>query len=152
MKVDVKKSCGHVEEEQLFGPGSERDRKLAWMEKTGLCRACYAVEQTAARETQNAAAATASTAAGLPTLTGTERQVPWATTIRQEWIGRSLERVPAEHPSREAVGQALIAAASSQPSAGWWIDHRDTLNRDLAAEYKSQMTILQQSGHPTQGE
>lgn len=37
MKYDVTYSCGHEGTVELFGPGKERDRKLAWIQGSALC-------------------------------------------------------------------------------------------------------------------
>lgn len=44
MKYNVKFSCGHVQEKELFGKSEEREKKLAYFEKYGLCHECY-IEQ-----------------------------------------------------------------------------------------------------------
>ena len=41
MKYDVKFSCGHEETIELFGKGTERERKIAYFEKYGVCSCCY---------------------------------------------------------------------------------------------------------------
>lgn len=41
MKYTVKMGCGHEDVVELFGPGAERERKIAWYESYGLCRECY---------------------------------------------------------------------------------------------------------------
>lgn len=41
MKYDVAFSCGHTETVQLFGKTSERERKIAWYERAGICSKCY---------------------------------------------------------------------------------------------------------------
>lgn len=41
MKYEVNFSCGHKEEIQLFGKVSERERKIAYFEKSGICSCCY---------------------------------------------------------------------------------------------------------------
>ena len=42
-KYTVTAGCGHTVEQQLYGPGRERTRRLEWMESTsGKCSACYA--------------------------------------------------------------------------------------------------------------
>lgn len=40
-KYDVKFSCGHTETIVLFGKMKDREKKIAWLEKTGLCKECY---------------------------------------------------------------------------------------------------------------
>ena len=41
MKYDVKFSCGHTEEMQLFGKMEDRERKIKYLGKNGLCSECY---------------------------------------------------------------------------------------------------------------
>lgn len=41
MKYNVKFSCGHVQEKELFGKSEEREKKIAYFEKYGLCHECY---------------------------------------------------------------------------------------------------------------
>lgn len=37
----VRFSCGHDGVVELFGPGKDRERKLAWYAESGLCPDCY---------------------------------------------------------------------------------------------------------------
>ena len=41
MKYDVIYSCGHEGTVELFGKGSERERKLYWYEHEAVCPECY---------------------------------------------------------------------------------------------------------------
>lgn len=43
-KYDITYSCGHKGEITLFGKTSERERKIAWYESTGLCPDCKKIE------------------------------------------------------------------------------------------------------------
>lgn len=40
-KYDVTFSCGHTERIVLFGKMKDREKKIAWFEKKGLCKECY---------------------------------------------------------------------------------------------------------------
>lgn len=51
MKYDVKFSCGHTEEIQLFGKTADRERKIAYYEQYGLCSCCYAAKKDAGKAT-----------------------------------------------------------------------------------------------------
>jgi len=42
---NVTYSCGHEGELQLYGPHKERERKLDYFRKHGLCKACWAAQQ-----------------------------------------------------------------------------------------------------------
>jgi len=52
-KYDVKFSCGHEDEVQLFGKVSERERKIAYFEKEGLCSNCYSEMKKIEMEVQH---------------------------------------------------------------------------------------------------
>lgn len=99
-----------------------------------LCPECYAKQQAVkraeAREAENKAAAETAGALGLPELSGTEKQVAWATSIRQRALDEAL-RAAAGGSTRDLndEGRALVAAAmATMPTdATWWIDHRDGL-------------------------
>lgn len=41
MKYDVTFSCGHTEEVQIYGKAEERERKIKYYGKSGLCSECY---------------------------------------------------------------------------------------------------------------
>ena len=41
MKYEVKFSCGHTHEIQIYGKNSEREKKIAYFEKYGVCPDCY---------------------------------------------------------------------------------------------------------------
>lgn len=95
-KVSIEHACGHTESHQLYGPGRDRERKAAWLETT-LCYACYKEQQQLEREQASAAAAEQAVDAGLPELTGTEKQVAWAERIRADWISQNgYRRSPLE--------------------------------------------------------
>lgn len=99
--------CGHSGERiQLYGKGDDRQRTLNRM-ANHLCPACRAAEaQTQAKD------------AGMPVLTGSEKQVGWASDIRAKAITDLRERVGGEQAER------IIAALIPHATAKWWIDNR----------------------------
>jgi hypothetical protein len=118
------------------------DRKAEWAESQGfICSDC----QDKQRQTENAKAAEQNQAAGLPELTGSDKQIAWAETIRAqklETIRQSLageldhmmidaywgsagwhqEPLPVDHPH----AYYAIDLLKQQTSASWWIDRRDS--------------------------
>lgn len=139
MKYSITHTCGHDEQVELFGKGTERQKKIAWMEQQD-CRACR-------NGATNAAATTSNAAAGLPTLTGSEKQISWAETVRAAqlaMVARELNNV-AEAMARQGktpeqiVGayapiDVMVVKVQAQTSAAWWIDHRsDSLQTLLKA-------------------
>jgi hypothetical protein len=84
----VNYSCGHAGIVNLFGKCTEREQKIAWYEKQGLCPECYAREKEAAREALRNAAKAQAQELKLPELEGTEKQVNWAIVIRAQMLSR----------------------------------------------------------------
>lgn len=92
-------TCGHKGERyQAYGHHDDRERQLA------------AIERQDCPECRKAAADKAATAAGLPLLSGSDKQVAWACEIRE----RALRLLPAER----------VAAIRTETSAKWWIENR----------------------------
>lgn len=114
-------------------------RKAEWAESQGfVCSDCQAKE----RALENAKAAEANQAKGLPALTGTEKQIAWAEKIRADKLA-IIEKAQ----SGELTGMMLdaywgsahnaialddehlpyaIAQLTDQCAASWFIDNRDT--------------------------
>lgn len=114
-----------------------------------LCPECYrkmmAKKREEERAEQNKAAAATAAALNLPALTGTEKQVAWATTIRQAALdGALLHAAGGTASNLNDKGRALIVAviAKMPAEAKWWIDNRDdaeiSVRRELlCANWKS---------------
>lgn len=127
-QYDIQYRCGHVICEQLYGKTSERQRRIEDAQYR-LCPDCYRAEQLAkATETNEAA--------GLPALTGTEKQITWAEQIRAKAMSQltELEAQAAKSNGTEAQKQQLADAAATlraKSSAAYWIDNRDRTARAL---------------------
>lgn len=128
----IARTCGHSTIEQLYGPGAERTRKAAWL-ATQPCREC-------ARQAATVAAVKAT--ADLPALTGSDKQVAWATTIRAKLVA-DLKTFRAEVDARAAkfpgpdadeflaVADKAIAAIESKTDARFWIDNRTSWGEEM---------------------
>lgn len=101
-KYTVNYKCGHEGTVQLYGKTSERERKLEWMSQTMLCADCYKAEQ----ERQNVQAGMDNIVAGLPMLTGSEKQIAWAESLRQ----KAYKLLTADKAAAELVSQAVTSA------------------------------------------
>ena len=135
MKYSVNHICGHTETHTLYGPGKERERKLSWMETTD-CSECYQAALKIQRDAENAKAAEINQANALPTLTGSEKQIAWAETIRAEKIAQLDELICAAN-TQIANGAAkaddpnvinFFAWAETlrnTTASSWWIDNRN---------------------------
>ncbi len=124
-KQTITQACGHRITHDLFGPNNDRDRKAAWL-KSVPCLAC---KRTAEQATA------APLVAGLPALTGSDKQVSWATSVRAQQltkiameIERAVANCDATDPAQAAAIariEAAVATIKQQSAAGWWIDRRD---------------------------
>jgi len=122
MEQRIIHACGHEQGHYLTGYDSEQERKAKWL-KTTTCRDCFVAEKRA----EEAAAATLSSAAishlHLPLLTGTDRQISWASTIRTKRLAALT------NPNSDADCNACLRVTDAK----WWIDCRDLTNVDLMA-------------------
>ena len=123
-KYDVRFSCGHTERKELFGAEKDRQSKIAYWEKSGVCSECYRKEkeQEAVRFAQENA---------LPKLEGSEKQIAWATEIRlrklaelEQMMEEALAEMPGEKELIEAQGQEYKAKLLKITKAATWIDAR----------------------------
>jgi hypothetical protein len=131
MEQFITHACGHAQAHYLSGFASQQERKARWLQTT-KCRTCFIAE----RQTDQSAAAARDGATiahlELPQLTGSERQVAWAGTIR---AGRLATMV--------TDGPAVLQACLAMTDAKWWIDNRDLSNDNLLAK----ATLRLSSGH-----
>lgn len=128
MLVQVTRSCGHQEWVRSNAPLRERDAVIA-RESRKLCAECYAAQR--ATQAQQAAQAQS-----LPQLTGSDKQIAWASDIRQQMLTATADlrrqaQEAVEHPERDPHGTAPVVLAvldeivSTHTEARWWIDNRN---------------------------
>ena len=128
----IVRSCGHKEEVNIAGKQDQRDSKVAF-ESSKSCYPCWKAQQNAERAKEVVGLAADAVAAGLPALTGSEKQISWAEKIRAERmpeIERVLERcksVVAGQKHFEFMQKAIpfLESCKQEVSAKWWIDHRE---------------------------
>jgi hypothetical protein len=126
-------SCGHDGREDIVGPTKNRqwiaDRKFE-----GLCYECYQAKLEADREAANREALEKAREMELPELTGTEKQVAWANTLRQQLIERFEAKIKEGFtPSvtkRHGITEEKLRATlqnilQTKTEAKWYIDNRD---------------------------
>lgn len=133
-KYRVTMSCGHVEEIQLFGKMTDRDKKIEWLEKNGVCSECRKAQKEAEHTEATAKAAVQAATENLPELIGTEKQVNWAMTIRaeklaevEEMFGKQIAKLDdAEKIALSKIQcQAVKNILATFTDAKFWIDNRD---------------------------
>lgn len=119
----VNYSCGHSERQQFYGKHIERERKKEWMER-GVCPDCYREQKEQERQQENERAASLTNEIGFVALSGSEKQIAWAVSIRQQ----CYEKVVANHTPHPTAGWSkIIAAINLETSAKWWIDNRSAI-------------------------
>ena len=126
MEQLITHACGHEQAHSLTGFASQQERKARWL-RTTTCRTCFIAEK---RSEQADAAAQDSAAVAhldLPTLTGSERQIAWASTIRAK---RLATVVASSAVGAESDHRAYFLATDAK----WWIDNRDLPDTDLLAK------------------
>lgn len=105
-------SCGHEGRVNIIGPGKDREwkKERAFGE---LCPECYKKWLEEERKKANLEAAEKSSKMELPELTGTERQVAWANTLRVEVI-ESYEQQQGEFDKRISKAKELLRKNEEQ--------------------------------------
>lgn len=125
-KYTVTRACGHEETVILFGKTKDREWRLEKVEPEKLCYGCYQKELADQREKENREAAEAARENNLPVLSGTEKQVVWAETLRIKMLAEMeiavYKRVLEE--KRGMFFKTIELIKNTKTEAKWWIDHR----------------------------
>lgn len=150
MLYEVNYSCGHKGEVQIYGKSAERENKIKWYETKAVCPECYAAQKKAEREAELEAAKSA----GYPELTGTEKQIAWAESIRHKFMKYAdiffdefLTDVNNEKPedtekATEYAENVKSYILNNYTKASWWIDQRNTSDKliSIMEEYSATLT------------
>ena len=125
-KYSVTYSCGHTGTVELYGPGKERDRKLAWYRDVAVCPDCYKAQK-----------ADESRSLGLVDLTGSDKQIAWANDIRKAYMERmtqTMERLKVIDAAKaQDAWTTLLAIVNKATEAKWWIDNQYAIDKGLKA-------------------
>ena len=124
-------TCGKKFEVRTYKyNGREADSFEKWaVENITECDDCAKARRDAAHAAENEAAAQSAKENAYPDLSGTERQVAWANTIREKVITTLHEYCSDEDHLRRApqlryLEEAYIRLLLKKTRASWWIDHR----------------------------
>lgn len=135
--------CGNEYRVQLYGKHTSRDWKVEhW---NGVCEECLAKSRLEASE--KAAAEAAET--GLPALTGSEKQVNWALTIRARKIKEIEEFLADEKKFIEEEKSANALAEEDEANfLGWEKAFPEILKKETAKfwidnRFQDSQTILE---------
>ncbi len=135
-------TCGHEGEANVIGPKKNRQWKVD-NHFNGLCPECYKKERQMEREKAEKEAVEKSAEMELPALTGTEKQVAWANTIRIDLIESFMkmiennknifmycnsndERIP--NVTKEELVDLIDYISKEYTSAKFWIESRTSFN------------------------
>jgi len=130
-KYQITRACGHTETAQIAGPVAGRDRQAEY-ESGKLCYECYKAEQAKQRAAESQAAGEAAKSSGLPVLTGSEKQIAWAETIRASAsqslnaMRPMLQAAPEANRKAADIAIGIIDATLARTSAHDWIESRAT--------------------------
>ena len=144
MEQQIIHACGHEQGHYLTGYDSQKERKAKWL-KTTICRDCFVAKKRAEEVAAAALSSAAVSHLALPPLTGTDRQIGWASTIR-------TKRLAALFSSNS---DADCNACLRVTDAKWWIDRRDLADVDLmaaanrASSMQSVPTLMPSTTNPT---
>lgn len=130
-KYHIEYCCGHTATVQLYGKIKERESYIEWARDNKLCPECYEKERAAARQKQNEDAQNDAMLNHYPQLTGSDKQIAWANTLRMKAVeevkGRIEEIVSIKQMQDDMAGllqQVLNNAVQSQTDSKFWIDNR----------------------------
>ncbi|MBF0808486.1 hypothetical protein E4U03_07670 [Rothia nasimurium] len=131
----IKHKCGHTEERDLSDrPAGKRKGFASWL-SAQICSRCYRKEGAEEyKKMLYQAALENQQQLDLPALEGTEKQVPWATTARNELLMNAFEQLVRGADAQMDEDQfeaTYLAPARLITSARWWIDYKDTEVEDL---------------------
>ncbi len=122
-------SCGHEGRTNIIGPTKNR-QWIADNHFSKLCPECWEKQKQADREKANKEAAEKAKEMELPELIGSEKQIAWANTLRQQLI-ESIDKLGKKEmeciDSTEGEKIDVINFIINQTKASWFIDNRSGL-------------------------
>ena len=126
-------SCGHEGRVNIIGKERYRQSK-ADSHFSRLCPECYEKKRQEENAEANAASSEKAKELGLPELKGTEKQVAWANTLRQQLLEKFEAKIKEGFTSsvakRHGITEEKLRATlqnilSTKTDAKWYIDNRD---------------------------
>lgn len=122
-KYTVTYKCGHTAEVQLYGKEAERQKKIAWY-STINCLDCETKEQKDKAEV-----------AGLPEFTGSDKQIAWATKLRNNALDKLDAQIAiiTNEQNKSKMTAFRDQWVGKETASTYWIDNRYELDdlRDI---------------------
>lgn len=139
--LSIKYKCGHTQSTDLSKvPAGRRKSHAYGLGKNRVCGRCFAAENAEGREAFLAErnAQTLAEAESfendhdIPPLTGSEKQLSWATRTRYELLSTALEELTGDEAmSAEDFETRILGPARKVLRASWWIDNKDAEPGDI---------------------
>lgn len=138
-KYIITYACGCAVEKQLYGKISKRESYVEWASKHE-CPECE-------KARLNSEAQAKAEQSNLPSLTGSDKQVAWAITIRQAFLSDLengiTDRMKLINDSNREKAMASLAKINetrdtmiaNETSASWWIDRRYCGYKEMISDY-----------------
>lgn len=127
--------CGHEGAVQIYGPTKEHERKKNYI-FSNLCPECEKLELQKKRDEANQKSMAVAVKLGLPALTGSEKQIAWATTIRNEQMECVNSLVKEREEFRVKISDEILITIDewkkafenileTETTSKFWIDNRE---------------------------
>lgn len=134
-RIPIRFTCGHMETKDLTAvPAGKRKAKAYGLGKNLVCSKCFRSSNREELHRENRQqlidAQSFDEEQGLPELTGSDKQIAWATRNRYQVLTEIIGS--GETDSDRAEAEQVVEAAKSLTRAGWWLDN--TTDKDLDVE------------------
>lgn len=137
-KYTITCSCGHEIVTNIAGKVADRESKAEYLAK-GVCPECYAKAKNEEAKARTEQLKEQAKGMNLPELTGSEKQISWASSIRLQFVNTCedlFSKAPNER--KEQVRKVLDLYKSEMiqnTESRFWIDKRNGLSiNDIARE------------------
>ena len=120
----VKYSCGHEGLLYVSGKSADKQEKIEWAERDGICPACYAKMKREEREESRKEEAQVN---GFPELSGSEKQINWANEIRSRFfrdLTNAIQGVKINDKIQAQIDESMEMFRNVN-EARFWIDNRE---------------------------
>jgi hypothetical protein len=116
-------ACGHMQDHHIEGFTNQRERKKRWL-ASPQWRSCFNTQKQAEHADAAARNGLSIDHLTLSALTGTDRQVSWAESIRAQRLAACIAT---------DLGGDIVEVLMAGQDTRWWRDHRNLPNEELAS-------------------
>ena len=150
-KLSVEFTCGHTDVLDLAHvPAGRRKAHAFGLGKNYVCRKCFQAKGKEELEQKNRQTLLDAEAfAGeheLEELTGSEKQIAWASRVRYEVLSEVLDSD--EDPAQHEQAQQVLNAARPLTRSGWWLDN--CTDKDLTVDDLIELILTAEDSDSTE--